>query len=267
MDARRDRARRGGRRTESGRRSSTTRRKPSCAPTKSDSHFFSASTTRCGPERPWRRSRKPPRGCSASTRVTRVGYAEIEGGGYVIRHEYTRGVPPLAGQLSGTFGGGTARGVSARRNRGGERRRDGSEIHGSRACRNDERQIAAFIGVMLMKDGRLVAAFGANNATPRVWTPTRSRWSATSPNGPGTRSNAPAPRRRCGSANSGLRLALDASAGGSWTWDAAPIRSIGMTPFVRYTASRPTSRRRSRRGCRACTRRIARRCSGCSRRS
>ena len=28
-----------------------------------------------------------------------------------------------------------------------------------------ERQIAAFIGVTLIKDGRMVAAFGANNVT------------------------------------------------------------------------------------------------------
>ena len=30
--------------------------------------------------------------------VTRVGYAGLEGGGYVIRHEHTRGVAPLAGR-------------------------------------------------------------------------------------------------------------------------------------------------------------------------
>ena len=36
----------------------------------------------------------------------------------------------------------------------------------------NERQIAAFIGVTLMKDGRMVAAFGANNVTARIWTQT-----------------------------------------------------------------------------------------------
>src|SRR5262249_53491134 len=37
--------------------------------------------------------------------VNRVGYAEMEGNGYVIRREYTRGVAPLAGHgQSGTFG-------------------------------------------------------------------------------------------------------------------------------------------------------------------
>src|SRR5215510_783632 len=37
--------------------------------------------------------------------VTRVGYAELGDGGYVIRHEHTRGVRSLAGRpLSGTFG-------------------------------------------------------------------------------------------------------------------------------------------------------------------
>ena len=32
------------------------------------------------------------------------------------------------------------------------------------------RQIAAFVGVALFKDGRMVASFGANHHTPRVWT-------------------------------------------------------------------------------------------------
>jgi signal transduction histidine kinase/ActR/RegA family two-component response regulator len=32
-------------------------------------------------------------------------------------------------------------------------------------------QIAALVGVMLLKGGRLVAAFGVNTSTPRVWTP------------------------------------------------------------------------------------------------
>ena len=37
--------------------------------------------------------------------VNRVGYAEMEGNGYVIRREYARGVAPLVGHgTSGTFG-------------------------------------------------------------------------------------------------------------------------------------------------------------------
>ena len=81
------------------------------------------------------------------------------------------------------------------------------------------RQIAAFVGVTLFKDGRMVAAFGANHDTPRAWTPTEIElvrdvaertWDAVE-------------RTRAESAlreqNTRLGLALEASAGGSWTWD------------------------------------------------
>ena len=83
------------------------------------------------------------------------------------------------------------------------------------------RQIAAFVGVMLLKGGQLVAAFGANNATPRSWTPieialirdvAERTWDAVE------RARAEAALRE---REQRLRLALDASAGGSWTWDAS----------------------------------------------
>ena len=71
----------------------------------------------------------------------------------------------------------------------------------------------------LLKGGRLVAAFGANNATPRLWTPTEIElvrdvaertWDAVE------RARAEAALRE---REQRLRLALDASGGGSWTWD------------------------------------------------
>jgi PAS domain S-box-containing protein len=83
------------------------------------------------------------------------------------------------------------------------------------------RQIAAFVGVMLLKGGQLVAAFGANNATPRSWAPTEialirdvaeRTWDAVE------RARAEAALRE---REQRLRLALDASAGGSWTWEAS----------------------------------------------
>ena len=105
--------------------------------------------------------------------VNRVGYAELENREYVIRREYARGVAPLAGQGPvGSF-------AMALRDafRSGETvvvydvetdpRFTESERVAMRA-----RQIAAFVGVMLLKEGQLVAAFGANNATPRSWAPT-----------------------------------------------------------------------------------------------
>src|SRR5262245_34466568 len=84
----------------------------------------------------------------------------------------------------------------------------------------EARQIAAFVGAMLLKGGRLVAAFGANNATPRHWTVqeidlirnvAERTWEAVE------RARAETALRQ---REHRLRLALEASAGGSWTWDA-----------------------------------------------
>ena len=152
--------------------------------------------------------------------VNRVGYAEIEGREYVIRCEYTRGVPSLVGRgPSGTFGAAL---------RDAYRRGDivvVNDVHSdprfaeSERITMDGRQIAAFIGVTLIKEGRLVAAFGANNATPRDWTPTEAAlvrdvaertWEATE------RVRAETALRE---REHRLRLALDASGGASWTWD------------------------------------------------
>jgi len=104
--------------------------------------------------------------------VNRVGYTELEDREYVIRREYVCGVAPLAGQ--GPLGSFAAALRDAFRN--GETvvvedvetdpRFTESERVAMRA-----RQIAAFVGVMLLKEGQLVAAFGANNATPRSWAP------------------------------------------------------------------------------------------------
>ena len=152
--------------------------------------------------------------------VTRVGYAGLEGGGYVIRHEHTRGVAPLAGQaLSGTFGVGLReayrRGETAVVN---DVASDPRFTDAERAAMN-ERQMAAFIGVTLIKDGQMLAAFGANNVTPRVWSQTEialvrdvaeRTWEAVE-------------RARAESAlrerEHRFRLALSASGGGSWSWD------------------------------------------------
>ena len=81
------------------------------------------------------------------------------------------------------------------------------------------RQIAAFVGVALFKDGQMVAAFGVNHDTPRVWTAgeielvrevAERTWDAVE------RTRAEAALRE---QKTRLRLALEASAGGSWTWD------------------------------------------------
>ena len=153
--------------------------------------------------------------------VTRVGYAELGDGGYVIRHEHTRRVRPLAGRaLSGTFGVGMREAYQR-----GETAVVSDVASDPRFTEEDraemnERQMAAFIGVTLIKGGRMVAAFGANNVTARAWTPTEialvrdvaeRTWEAVE-------------RARAESAlrerEHRYRLAVSASGGGSWTWDA-----------------------------------------------
>jgi PAS domain S-box-containing protein len=157
--------------------------------------------------------------------VNRVGYAEMEDHGYVIRREYTRGVAPLIGHgPSGTFGAALSEAY---------RRGDTvvvSDVSSdprfteSERVRMEGRQIAAFIGTTLVKNGKFLAAFGANNATPREWTPTEialvrdvaeRTWDAVE------RARAEASLRE---REQRLKLALDASAAGVWTWDSQTNR-------------------------------------------
>jgi len=152
--------------------------------------------------------------------VNRVGYAELENREYVIRREYARGVAPLAGQ--GPVGGFAAALRDAFRR--GETVVVDDVDTDPRFTEPERvvmraRQIAAFVGVMLLKGGQLVAAFGANNATPRSWAPieialirdvAERTWDAVE------RARAEAALRE---REQRLRLALDASAGGSWTWE------------------------------------------------
>ena len=152
--------------------------------------------------------------------VARVGYAEVEGREYVIRHEHTRGVEPLVGPPLRVDVGPTLREALRR----GETVVVG-DVQADERLSDDQRatfqsrQIAAFVGVALFKDGRMVAAFGANHDTPRVWTQreiglirevAERTWDAVER----TRAEAALQeqKRRLG-------LALQASAGGSWTWN------------------------------------------------
>src|SRR5262249_40437699 len=130
-------------------------------------------------------------------------------------------VPPLLGQGSaGTFGAGL---------RDAYRRGETVVVNNVRTdprFTDDERlglqarQLESFVGVTLLRNGRLVAAVGGHHATPRTWTPVEIElirdvavrtWDAVER----TRAEAEVRERE-----QRLRLALDASAGGSWTWDA-----------------------------------------------
>jgi PAS domain S-box-containing protein len=105
--------------------------------------------------------------------VNRVGYAELIDNNPSIRREWLSGVKPLAGRwMAGAFGeelvGAFRRGeaVVVR-----DVDTDPRFSDPQRAIMRDM-EIAAFAGVMLLKGGRLMAAFGANSATPRNWTST-----------------------------------------------------------------------------------------------
>jgi PAS domain S-box-containing protein len=154
--------------------------------------------------------------------ASRVGYAEFAGRDYAIRREYTLGVAPLAGQKPGITVGPVLREALRR----GEtvavdNVQTDPRLGTAERATLQERQIAAFIGTTLFKDGRMVAAFGANHHTPRAWTTSEVElvrevgertWDAVER----TRAEAAlqAQKQR-------LRVALEASGGGSWTWVAA----------------------------------------------
>jgi len=154
--------------------------------------------------------------------TTRAGYAEVGGGGYRVHREYTRGVPPLAGQqLEIDFGRelrqAFARGETVVIN---DIETDSRLSEAERATMRP-RHIAALIGTTLFKGGHMVAAFGANHVAPRVWTESEIRlvrdvaernWDAVE------RTRAEAALRE---QTQRLGVALEASAGGSWTWVAA----------------------------------------------
>jgi len=154
--------------------------------------------------------------------TTRVGYAEFDGTAYTIQREYTRGVPPLARQRPSISVGDQLR-ESLRRGEAivvSDVQTDPRLSDGARATLESQ-QIAAMVGLMLFKDGRAVAAFGANHIAPRAWTPlevelvrdvAERTWDAVD------RTRAEAALR---AQQQRLRVALEASAGGSWTWRAA----------------------------------------------
>jgi PAS domain S-box-containing protein len=151
--------------------------------------------------------------------AARVGYAEFGGREYIIRREHTRGAEPLVGTplriaVGGALGEALRRGETIVVN----------DVQADERLGDDDRaafrslQIAALVGVARFKDGQMVGAFGVNHDTPRVWTTgeielirevAERTWDAVE------RTRAEAALRE---QKQRLRLALEASAGGSWTW-------------------------------------------------
>ncbi len=152
--------------------------------------------------------------------VSRVHYLELEGADYVIRSEYTHGVAPLAergslatfyGALHDAYRRGETVVVS---NVGADVRLTGAERDALTA-----RRMVSFVGVTLIKGGRAVAAFAASHLAPREWTAAE----ATLVRDVAERTWEAAERARAEATNRErehqLRLALEAAAGGSWTWN------------------------------------------------
>jgi PAS domain S-box-containing protein len=154
--------------------------------------------------------------------VNRVSYATIHGDEFNITRCYASGVPPFFGRgplaafgeaLVDTYKRGETVAVS-------DVRADPRFTEAERTA-FIAADISAFVGVMLLKEGKLVADFCVHNATPRIWTrdevdlieqTSERMWSASEQ----ARAEAALLERE-----QRLRLALDASAGGSWTWDTA----------------------------------------------
>jgi len=151
----------------------------------------------------------------------RVGFAEFDGREYVVRHEYTRRVVLLGQPVRITMGP-TLRQVLER----GETVvitdvRADQRLTAEDRTTFQSHEIGSLISLGLFKDGRMVATFGASHETPRVWTPreidfvrevAQRTWDAVQ------RTRADATLRE---QKTRLGLALEASAGGSWTWNVA----------------------------------------------
>src|SRR5262245_53851078 len=169
-------------------------------------------------------------------RVTRAGYAEVDDREYIIRREYKSGVAPLVGQGPlGTFGAALRDAYMRGETVVTTDVQTDPRFTEAERVRMQSRQIAAFIGVTLLKGGRVEAAFGVNHATARIWSPmevelvrdvAERTWDAVER----TRAEAALRQRELR-----LRLALDASGGGSWTWEASTNRIDWDDGFrVRY---------------------------------
>ena len=182
--------------------------------------------------------------------VTRVGYAEFDGGEYTIRREYTQGVPPLAGQPTGHLGErGAARGAPARRDHRRRRRQTDPRLSDGDRTTMQPRQIAALIGRRCSRaDGWSPpsAPITSRRASGRRQ---RSSSFATSANGPGTPSSAPGAKRRSASRNSGSASRSKRRPAAPGRGPRRPIRLTGTNNSVPCTGSRPMNPRRQTRGC------------------
>jgi PAS domain S-box-containing protein len=177
--------------------------------------------------------------------ANRVSYVEFDGDQYSIHREYAREVPSRIEQGRELY----LRGELREALRSGET----LVVHDAQTeprIGDDNRQtlasryVAAFVWTSLHKDGRMVALLGVSQATPRVWTPEEVRlvhdvaertWDAVE------RTRAEGALR---DQQHQLRLALEASAGASWTWVAATNQVVWddrFRPLYGLPADEPAS--------------------------
>jgi PAS domain S-box-containing protein len=158
--------------------------------------------------------------------VNRLDYSEIEGTDYIIRVSHVNGVAPIVGRgpvaafgewLLEAYKSGEPIAVNDVDTDPRFTERERAHLRAT--------DIAAFAGVMLVKDGHWVASFGVNTTTPRVWTKSEVElirdvaervWEAVE------RARAEAALRE---REQRLQLALDASAAAVWTWDPSTNQS------------------------------------------
>ena len=107
--------------------------------------------------------------------VNRSTYAEIDGECAVLRGRYSDGVPPLPDRLPlAAFGGLVDESRRGRMVAIDDVRSD-ARVSEAALAAFDAIHMRAFVTVVLIKDGRWVAAFGVDAATPRAWTDARPR--------------------------------------------------------------------------------------------
>ena len=131
--------------------------------------------------------------------VNRSTYAEIDGDCAVLRGRYSDGVPPLPDRLPlAAFGGLVDESRSGRMVAIDDVRSD-PRVSEAALAAFDAIHMRAFVTVVLIKDGRWVAAFGVDSATPRAWLDAERELIREV----AERTWAAAPRRRCGRARPG----------------------------------------------------------------
>ena len=153
-------------------------------------------------------------------RANRVNYVEIDGTDFIVKMSHANGVAPLTGRWPiKAFGASMLEGYKRdERVIVNDFGTDPKFTENERA-RWKARDVAAFVGIMLVKDKKWSAGVGVHSVTPRVWTKSEIdliRDVAQRVFESVERAHAEEALRE---REQRLSFALDASAAGVWTWD------------------------------------------------